>query len=104
MDGDTCLLSACALHYPGTRLSDIERDILGCLDNEWVRPMDIGGSDGSRHSHVLAGLVKMGLVERKLRGGSIAGIRGSYVYRLATAMRSVDLGSTEGGKVEAKTP
>lgn len=31
----------------------------------WVRPMDIGASDGSHHSDTLRGLAKLGLVERK---------------------------------------
>ena len=43
----------------------------------WFRPMDLGGSDASNHSRVLAKLVRQGLVERRSRSG-----RGSYEYRL----------------------
>jgi hypothetical protein len=33
--------------------------------DRFVRPMDLGGMDGSHHSATLARLVKRGLVERK---------------------------------------
>lgn len=33
----------------------------------WARPMDLGGTDGSNHSRVLASLVRKGLVERAQR-------------------------------------
>jgi hypothetical protein len=51
-------------------------------DEEWLRPMDIGGRDGSHHSNTLAALVRKRLVERKAR--SSWGTRGSYVYRRVT--------------------
>ena len=34
---------------------------------KWVRPMDVGGSDGSHHSGTLAKLVKLGYAESRLR-------------------------------------
>lgn len=53
---------------------------------EWLRPMDIGGTDGSHHSRTLAKLVKRGLVERRKRNTItnviLNGHRGSYVYRI----------------------
>lgn len=59
-----------------------ERELLADLPNdEWVRPMDIGGRDGSNHSYLLNRLVQKGYAERKDRGGSLAGIRRSFVYR-----------------------
>lgn len=34
-------------------------------DTEFLRPMDVGGRDGSHHSATLAALAKRGLVDRK---------------------------------------
>jgi hypothetical protein len=46
-----------------------QRDVLSSLVDHprstWLRPMDIGGRDGSHHSDTLRQLVAMGLVERK---------------------------------------
>jgi len=46
-----------------------ERDVLSSLVHQprsaWLRPMDVGGRDGSHHSATLRQLVAMGLVERK---------------------------------------
>lgn len=58
-----------------------ERAVLDQLPTDaWVRPMDVGGRDGSGHSYTLAILVAKGLAERESRGG-LVGIRASYVYR-----------------------
>ncbi len=54
--------------------------------NGFARPMDVGGSDASNHSRVLAILCKRGLVERRSRGG-LAGIRAAYLYRITKAGR-----------------
>lgn len=48
-----------------------------------LRPMDLGASDGSNHSRILAGLVRDGLVERNTRRVTL--LRPSYVYRLRLA-------------------
>ena len=61
-------------------LTQAQADVLEQVDNTWLRPMDIGGRDGSSHSSVLAALVRKGLVERRSRGAIYS--RGSYVYRL----------------------
>lgn len=46
-------------------LNKRELDVLRSLDDEiWVRPMEVGGSDGSHHSTTLARLARRGLVER----------------------------------------
>lgn len=34
-------------------------------DERWLRPMDVGGRDGSHHSNTLAQLARAGLAERK---------------------------------------
>lgn len=63
----------------------LTRDQLDVLDQvceQWLRPMDMGGRDGSNHSAILSALVRKGLVERKQRGGHIASARGSYLYRI----------------------
>ena len=44
---------------------------------KWVRPMDVGGSDGSHHSGTLAKLVKLGYAESRRRCASIVGALGS---------------------------
>lgn len=44
----------------------------------WVRPMDIGGFDGSHHSTTLAQLARMGLARRARRGGHT---RNAWGYR-----------------------
>jgi hypothetical protein len=66
-------------------ITDIEREILDALDVEdWVRPMDIGGRNGSNHSNTLNRLVRKGLVERRRRGtlmNELGSSRGSYEYR-----------------------
>ena len=49
----------------------------------WLRPLDVGGADGSHHSRTLARLVKRGQIERRQRG-ALGSSRPSYVYRLVT--------------------
>jgi hypothetical protein len=46
----------------------------------WCRPMDIGATDASYHSHVLRRLFWDGLVEKKRRYAGISG--GSNLYRI----------------------
>jgi len=70
-------------------LTELERDVLDCLGDEWVRPMDIGGRDASHHSRTLARLVRMGLVERKRRAGWC---RPSYLYRAAVEAKESEHG------------
>jgi hypothetical protein len=44
----------------------LEREIIASLDDErWLRPMDVGGRDGTRHSEILRDLWRRGLVERR---------------------------------------
>lgn len=66
-------------------LTDLQRDVLEQVSEEWQRPMDMGARDGTHHSAVLKALVRKGLVERKQRGGGSFYARGSYVYRLTEA-------------------
>lgn len=55
--------------------------------NRWVRPMDLGGRDGSNHSNILRQLERKGLVESKQRGPN--GARGSKLYRATAAGRTL---------------
>lgn len=68
-----------------TELTALQRDVLEQTDTVWLRPMDMGGRDGSQHSAVLAALVRKGLVEKRQRGGHALSARGSYVYRITDA-------------------
>lgn len=61
-------------------LSERENEVFRELTDQWVRPMDVGGRDGSDHARILAKLVRMGLVERKQRS-AFGRCRGSYLYR-----------------------
>lgn len=64
-------------------LTENQRGVLVSMyTGEWMRPMDMGGRDGSHHSATLAALVRKGLVERKVRW---RGVRGSYLYRITEA-------------------
>jgi hypothetical protein len=54
----------------------------GFRDDEWFRPMDVGGRDGSEHSNILRELCAKGFVERKRRNTS-----SSYLYRLTAIGR-----------------
>jgi predicted transcriptional regulator len=65
-------------------MNDAEEFVYDCLlhngffgPQQWVRPMDLGRPSAMIYRG-LQGLIKRGLVERRLRLGS----RGSYVYRL----------------------
>lgn len=71
-------------------------DLLANLqDGEWLRPMDLGGHDGSDHCGRLQKLIRKGLVERRRRSSianDVLSRRGSYVYRrlpLGLAVREV---------------
>lgn len=63
-------------------MSREEREILEdlALSGGWLRPMDLGGRDGSYHSAALARMVKRGWVERENRHAW--GIRPAYRYRI----------------------
>ena len=52
------------------KVTNRQRGILETLNDQddWLRPMDIGGSDGSHHSSTLRQLWKKGLVQRRPRG------------------------------------
>lgn len=54
-------------------------------DATWLRPLDLGGRDGSNHSAVLAQLARRGLVEVRQRS---IGARGSKLYRLTNRGRA----------------
>lgn len=63
-------------------LTENQADLLDQFDpadSSWLRPLDLGGRDGSNHSAVLAQLARRGLVEVRQRS---AGARGSKLYRL----------------------
>lgn len=53
------------------RLKTREEEVLRAfpMDADWLRPMDIGGRDGSDHSAVIMRLVQKGYVEMKEWGG-----------------------------------
>ena len=67
-------------------LTEAQRDVLWQVESNWLRPMDMGGRDGSNHSGILAALVRKGLVEREQRSACYS--RGSYLYRLTDAGRA----------------
>ena len=87
-----------------TKLPERQRDILAALaidDGGWVRPMDVGATDGSHHGMTLRALVKKGLAERKLRGSLLNQIRGTELYeRLAKARRGRSWRSAPRGSYE----
>lgn len=53
----------------------------------WLRPMDIGGRDGSSHSYRLKKLTDLGFVEARQRGSVFAWQRGSKLYTITEAGR-----------------
>ena len=62
----------------------------------WLRPMDLGGTDGSHHSVTLQRLTRRGLVERRRREVppvadlvELAERRGSWEYRATDAGRAL---------------
>jgi hypothetical protein len=69
-------------------LSARDRDLLElvCSVRGWVRPMDLGGKDGSHHSATLAKFVRYGWVHRRLRGGHT---RAAYSYRATPTGRAL---------------
>lgn len=65
-------------------LTDRQRECLRWLDDElWLRPMDMGATDGSHHSRTLRQLVDKGLADRKSPGG-----RSGCRYRRTKAGRA----------------
>lgn len=70
-------------------LTDRQFAILRDLDDEnWMRPMDVGGRDASHHSATLAQLVRKGLAERRTRGSDR-----SFEYRRTVAGYTAAVGS-----------
>jgi hypothetical protein len=64
-----------------TKLSEDMMNLLRQLDNDiWLRPMDIGGHDGSRHSAMLLKLCNLDLACKMVRP-SLTMRRPGYVYR-----------------------
>jgi hypothetical protein len=62
-------------------LTEREQELLNEMPADiWVRPMDVGGHDGSHHGQTLRKLAAKGAVEQRTYN-SLAGIRHSYQYR-----------------------
>ena len=65
-------------------LTDNQVDVLDAFtawpEPTWLRPMDLGGRNGSHHSNTLRRLAARGWVEMRRRAA--AGGRGSYWYRI----------------------
>lgn len=67
-------------------LTPREQRILDLLDDEWQRPMDLGGGNSTHHSATLRNLVKKGYAEKRRRDSlmnALGSSRGSYIYRRA---------------------
>lgn len=65
-------------------LSEREIEILMSMEgHEWLRPLDVGGFNGSHHSATLALLVRRDLVESRQRRAHMS--RGSKVYRIKSS-------------------
>lgn len=66
-------------------LTERDRDVLLCVPHDsFVRPMDIGGSNGSHHSPTLQKLARLGLIEQRRRNtlaNAFGSSRGSWEYR-----------------------
>ena len=61
-------------------LTDRDREVLASLPtDEWVRPMDVGGTNASHHSATLQRLVRYGLAEQKRHYVGLSG--GHWRYR-----------------------
>jgi hypothetical protein len=61
-------------------LTERDHEVLASLDSEqFLRPMDIGGTDSSHHSATLAKLARYGLVEQKRHYRGLSG--GHWRYR-----------------------
>lgn len=69
-------------------LCDLEaacRNYMNVVGDDWVQPLDCGGSNGSDHSYRLGKLAKAGYAEQRRRGGWS---RGSKSYRITDAGRA----------------
>lgn len=77
------------------KLTDRQRELLVHLDDElWLRPMDVGGTDGSHHSRTLAQLARKGLAEESRGGDSARGTaRHGYRFRRTPAGRAAVYGT-----------
>ncbi|SLC72248.1 Uncharacterised protein [Mycobacteroides abscessus subsp. massiliense] len=66
-------------------LTDNQIEVLLQFGREsgWLRPLDLGGRDGSNHSAILAQLVRRGLVESKVRSYGDRGRSFTGSHRLA---------------------
>lgn len=86
----------------GEGLTDDQREVLDgltVLGDGWWRPMDFGASDGSHHSGTATRLIAKGWVERSDHlGGSLAGRRKTWRYRITHAGRSALLKREEDGQ------
>lgn len=80
------------------RLTDLQLEVLDQVDEVPLRPMDMGGRDGSHHSNVLAALARKGLVERVMRS---PGSRGAYLYRITPAGIAVRRAHRQSDDVES---
>lgn len=81
-------LRALPIEKKWPKLTERQRRVLIDLpDNDWVAPLEIGGSDGSHHSSTLESLVKRGFAERQRRSTltTFLGGRGSWEYRRTPA-------------------
>jgi hypothetical protein len=64
----------------GGVLTERDREVLYQLPkDEFVRPMDVGGTNGSHHSQTLCRLARLGLVEQKRHYKGVSG--GHWRYR-----------------------
>lgn len=75
-------------------MTERQRDVLVHLrycpahPRQWLRPMDVGGRNGSHHSATLAQLHRLGLAARQERGLGWHYSRPSYMYRITRAGRA----------------
>jgi hypothetical protein len=85
------------------KLTDRQLEVLKSLAYAhkygFVRPMDLGGTDASHHSHTLAALVRKGLAKRQARGGLF---RGAWRYRITDAGLAL-LSPLRGGGEESES-
>jgi len=77
----------------------IEEEIMWQLrrhPDRWFRCMDLGGTDASRHSRILAKLCKQGKIEWRRRcvgiSAALGSKRGGKEYRLAPATQDKEGG------------
>lgn len=69
-------------------------------DEQWVKPMDLGGRDGSHHSGTLALLVRHGLAERRRRTKPWGAVR-AWMYRRTSAGRTRAVGARPADTLKA---